>query len=376
MSTVVLDAVWKYYNDDEPAVQNVSLSIQSGEFVVLVGPSGCGKSTTLRMIAGLESISRGTISIDGRVVNDVPPKNRNIAMVFQNYALYPHMTVEKNIGFALKIGGMPRDEIKNRVRKTSQILGLDGLLKRKPGALSGGQRQRVALGRAIARDPAVYLFDEPLSNLDAKLRITMRSELKALHRRLGTTTVYVTHDQEEAMTLGSRLVVMADGRVQQIGSPLDVYNEPVNRFVAGFVGSPTMNFFEGTIRFDGDSTLFVADESEGRIHIPISHIPKQELEDGQRAILGFRPQAVVPEVANDSGIRLATTVQLVEPLGDQVDLLLELSDRLRFAARVRLSDLPEPGSPLDVHVRAHDIMLFQPGEFGQRIGGRLMPSTV
>src|SRR5579872_3851716 len=241
MARVLLRNLNKFY-DDVHAVKNVNLEIRDKEFVVLVGPSGCGKTTTLRMVAGLESITSGNVLIGDKVVNDLPPMDRDIAMVFQNYALYPHMSVYQNMAFGLKMRKFERAEIDQRVKAAADILGIQQLLQRKPRQLSGGQRQRVALGRAIVRHPQVFLFDEPLSNLDAKLRVQMRVELKKLHDRLGTTAIYVTHDQVEAMTLGDRVVVMKDGFVQQVGEPLDLYNEPVNRFVAGFIGSPAMNF--------------------------------------------------------------------------------------------------------------------------------------
>ncbi len=247
MAEVLLDNVRKVYSNGHEAVKGVSLHIADGEFLVLVGPSGCGKSTTLRMVAGLEDATGGTIQIGGRVVNDVHPKDRDIAMVFQNYALYPHMTVAKNMGFALKLRGVPKTDVDRRVAEAARMLGIHDLLDRKPKQLSGGQRQRVAVGRAIVREPRAFLFDEPLSNLDAKLRVTTRAELKGLHQRLKTTTIYVTHDQEEAMTLGDRIVVMSQGVIQQVGAPMDVYRHPANRFVAGFIGTPPMNFLDGQI---------------------------------------------------------------------------------------------------------------------------------
>ncbi|HPO94296.1 MAG TPA: ATP-binding cassette domain-containing protein, partial [Phycisphaerales bacterium] len=257
MAEIVLERVGKRYapSPAPAAVQDVSLRCPDGGFVVLVGPSGCGKSTTLRMVAGLEDISEGTISIGGRVVNDVAPKDRDIAMVFQNYALYPHMSVYQNMAFALKLRKMPKGEIDRRVRGAAETLGLSPLLDRKPGALSGGQRQRVAVARAMVREPKAFLFDEPLSNLDAKLRVSTRAELKALHQRLKTTTLYVTHDQEEAMTLADIVVVMSNGRVQQVGPPLEVYAHPANRFVAGFLGTPSMNFWECEVREAGGEVV-------------------------------------------------------------------------------------------------------------------------
>src|SRR5499433_2523164 len=251
MAQVTLHNLVKRFSEDVVAVNNVNLDIEDKEFVVLVGPSGCGKTTTLRMVAGLEDISEGEIYIGDRLVNDVPPKDRNIAMVFQNYALYPHMTVYKNMAFSLMLRRrelrLKKADIDRKVREAARILGIEGLLDRRPKALSGGQRQRVAVGRAIVRDPKAFLFDEPLSNVDAKMRVEMRSEIKKLQRRLKTTTIYVTHDQEEAMTLGDRIVVMKDGRVQQVGSPLEIFDRPVNRFVGDFIGTPPMNFLTGRI---------------------------------------------------------------------------------------------------------------------------------
>src|SRR5262245_56722394 len=261
MAQVVLEKVTKVFPGGVKAVDAIDLSIKDQEFIVLVGPSGCGKSTTLRMVAGLEEITAGTIRIGERVVNDVPPKDRDIAMVFQNYALYPHMTVYKNMAFGLTLHGMPKAQINERVAQAAKILDIEHLLERKPKALSGGQRQRVAVGRAIVREPKAFLFDEPLSNLDAKLRVTTRAELKRLHQRLKTTTIYVTHDQEEAMTLGDRIVVMKDGIIQQADTPLKTYNHPNNRFVAGFIGMPPMNFFDGAIKLQDGQMVF----EEGRL---------------------------------------------------------------------------------------------------------------
>src|SRR5512146_2313598 len=260
MAHVTLEGVRKVYENGFVAVHDASFEIADGEFVVLVGPSGCGKSTTLRMIAGLEAVSSGQVRIGDRIVNDVPPKDRDIAMVFQNYALYPHMTVRENLAFGLKLRKLPRAEIGARVQHAASLLELDAILDRRPAQLSGGQRQRVAVGRAIVREPAVFLFDEPLSNLDAKLRVQMRREISSLHRRLGATMVYVTHDQTEAMTMGDRIVVMNAGHVQQIGTPMELYDHPVNMFVAGFIGSPAMNFVPGTVdggRFRSQAAGFI-----------------------------------------------------------------------------------------------------------------------
>ena len=254
MARVAFDGVTKVYPGPVVAVEDLTLEVADGEFLILVGPSGCGKSTALRMVAGLERISDGTITIGDRVVNDVPPKDRDIAMVFQNYALYPHMTVEKNLGFGLRRRRAPREEVRRRVDEVSRMLGLDDLLRRRPGQLSGGQRQRVAMGRALVREPEVFLLDEPLSNLDAKLRVQMRSELKRLHDRIGVTTIYVTHDQVEAITLGERIAVLSDGVLQQVGPPQEVYDHPANVFVAGFIGSPPMNLLAG-MALDGRVTV-------------------------------------------------------------------------------------------------------------------------
>src|SRR4030081_933702 len=287
MGQVVLRGINKFY-DSVHAVKDVNLQIRDKEFVVFVGPSGCGKTTTLRMIAGLEAISAGDISIDGNVVNELAPMDRDIAMVFQNYALYPHMSVYDNMAFGLKMRKFEQAEIGKRVKEAADILGMGELLKRKPRQLSGGQRQRVALGRAIVRHPRVFLFDEPLSNLDAKLRVQMRVELKKLHLRLGTTAIYVTHDQVEAMTLGDRVVVMKDGVVQQVGDPLELYNQPANKFVAGFIGSPAMNFATVTMV---DGTGRIPAKSSGlEIEVPGPHADRLRGHVGQQLTMGIRPE--------------------------------------------------------------------------------------
>src|SRR5579863_9273026 len=287
MARVAMRSLNKKY-DEVHAVIDVNLDIKDQEFVVLVGPSGCGKTSTLRMVAGLESITSGHISIDETIVNDLPPMDRDIAMVFQNYALYPHMSVYDNMAFGLKMRKFEKPEIAKRVQEAAEILGIEQLLKRKPRQLSGGQRQRVALGRAIVRHPQVFLFDEPLSNLDAKLRVQMRVELKKLHERLGTTAIYVTHDQVEAMTLGDRVVVMRDGWVQQVGDPLELYNEPANRFVAGFIGSPAMNFAAVTVS-DGNGALWAANDGL-RIKVPAALGERVRRYVGQPLTLGIRPE--------------------------------------------------------------------------------------
>ncbi len=316
MAQVVMKDLNKRF-DEVHAVKDVNLTIRDKEFIVLVGPSGCGKSTTLRMVAGLEEITSGEIYIGDRLVNDLPPKDRDIAMVFQNYALYPHMTVYDNMAFGLKMRKFPKPEIEKRVREAAEILGIQDLLRRKPRQLSGGQRQRVAVGRAIVRHPQVFLFDEPLSNLDAKLRVQMRVELKRLHERLETTAIYVTHDQVEAMTLGDRVVVMKDGVVQQVGEPLEVYSKPRNKFVAGFIGSPAMNFIETTIVETG-GTLYA--ESPGlRVRVPADRVSRLGRYTAQTVTLGIRPEDLREATVNDpKDITFEAMVEVVEPLGSEI----------------------------------------------------------
>ena len=315
MAKVTLNKVCKRYGDVQ-VVHDVTLDLPDKELVVLVGPSGCGKSTTLRMVAGLEEISSGEISIGERRVNDVAPKDRDIAMVFQSYALYPHMSVRANLEFGLKMRGTPRAEIDKRVEEAAAILGIDGFLKRKPKDLSGGQRQRVAMGRAIVRRPAVFLFDEPLSNLDAKLRGQMRIEIARLHTQLQTTMLYVTHDQVEAMTLADRIVVMKDGWVQQVGAPLTIYNQPDNRFVAGFIGTPSMNFIEGEVESGADGLCFVAGGVE--FPLPASVTSRLKGEAGREMALGVRPPDFI--LTNSDDALLEVKVEVREPMGAEVYL--------------------------------------------------------
>lgn len=318
MANVILKDLTKTFKS-VTAVNKMNLEILDKEFLVLVGPSGCGKTTALRMIAGLEEISSGEISIDGRVVNDVSPKDRDIAMVFQNYALYPHMTVFDNMAFGLKLRKLPKDEIKRRVDDTAKFLGLAPLLDRKPKALSGGQRQRVALGRAIVREPKVFLMDEPLSNLDAKLRVQTRAEISKLHRRLGITTVYVTHDQVEAMTMGDRIVVMKDGLIQQVDTPLNIYNKPANMFVAGFIGTPSMNFMDANLlKQDGK---YIVDAGNFKVVIPQSKIGKDfDSYVGKPVVFGVRPEDIFDKslsslVAPTEDNTVKATVDVIEPMG-------------------------------------------------------------
>ena len=341
MAEVILKNVRKVYDKDVVAVDDANIEIKDKEFVVLVGPSGCGKSTTLRMIAGLEEITAGEISIDGTIVNDVPPKDRDIAMVFQNYALYPHMSVYQNMAFGLKLRKYPKDEIEARVQEAADILGIQELLERKPKALSGGQRQRVAVGRAIVRKPKVFLFDEPLSNLDAKLRVQMRTEISKLHTRLGATMVYVTHDQVEAMTMGDRIVVMRDGLIQQIDKPLHLYNKPVNQFVAGFIGSPSMNFIRGTLTSNGSGLVF--DEGSVQLVLPTGHGDQLGSYVGQEVTLGIRPEDIHdPDTIgrNVETVEIAAKVEVVEPMGNEVFLNLT-TGKTAFVARVDPLHMPQ-----------------------------------
>jgi multiple sugar transport system ATP-binding protein len=350
MANVSIRQVHKHY-DDFHAVKGVSLEIRDKEFVVLVGPSGCGKTTTLRMVAGLESITEGQILIGNTVVNDLPPMDRDIAMVFQNYALYPHMSVADNMAFGLKMRKFAKPEIRARVKEAAEILGIEDHLNRKPRQLSGGQRQRVALGRAIVRHPQVFLFDEPLSNLDAKLRVQMRVEIKKLHQRLGTTAIYVTHDQVEAMTLGDRVVVMKDGLIQQVGEPLELYNTPANKYVAGFIGSPAMNFASVVVKQAGGA-LFA--ENDGmRIRVPAQLTGRMGAHAGQPATLGIRPEDL--RMANGSDpadLTFEASVEVAEQLGSEILLDLkaggsamvasvEPTVKARHGDRVRLAMNPD-----------------------------------
>ena len=359
MARVTLEGVRKVYDGahGHVAVHGVDLDVTDGEFVVLVGPSGCGKSTTLRMIAGLESITAGKLSIGGRVVNDVPPKDRDIAMVFQNYALYPHMSVRDNMAFALKLRKLPKTEIDQRVREAAEVLGLTTELDRLPKQLSGGQRQRVAVGRAIVRKPAVFLFDEPLSNLDAKLRVQMRREILALHRRLGATTIYVTHDQVEAMTMGDRIVVMSAGHVMQVDTPEALYERPSNRFVAGFIGSPAMIFLKGSLTSNGASR-FVADGGEPAIALPTNVAARAA--GSREVILGIRPEHLRlgsegPVTAEQPA--LDATVELVEPLGGEALVHVRAGGH-ELTAKTRARELPDVGDRIQLVADGRRVHLF------------------
>ena len=329
MAELALKNVKKVFDKNVVAVDNVNIKIEDKEFVVLVGPSGCGKSTTLRMIAGLEEITDGEIYIDDRLVNDIPPKDRDIAMVFQNYALYPHMTVYDNMAFGLKLRKFSKKDIQERVKDAAAILGLEDLLERKPKALSGGQRQRVAVGRAIVRKPKVFLFDEPLSNLDAKLRVQMRTEISKLHARLETTMIYVTHDQVEAMTMGDKIVVMKDGKIHQIDSPLMLYNKPNNRFVASFIGSPSMNFFEGKI-VKNEGLFFKIDDF--LFEIPQNYVEKLNNYVDKPITMGIRPEHIL-EIDKEEDNSFNCDVEVVEPMGNETFLYLKLG-KINFVSRL------------------------------------------
>jgi multiple sugar transport system ATP-binding protein len=355
MATVTFDHVWKKFGE-VVAVNDFNLEINDGEFMVLVGPSGCGKTTNLRMIAGLEEISEGTLSIGDRVVNHVAPKDRDIAMVFQSYALYPHMTVRDNMAFGLKLRKTPKDEIERRVNEAAAMLSCENLLDRKPRELSGGQRQRVALGRAIVREPAVYLMDEPLSNLDAKLRVQTRAEIARLHQRLGTTTVYVTHDQVEAMTMGQRIAVMSEARLQQVGSPQELYDYPENRFVAGFIGSPAMNFLDVEATGSGDSVVFKGNGVE----IPLPERFKAGFAklSGTKFIAGVRPEHLDLKVDGPSGT-LSGSADVVEYLGNEELIHCTVGDT-DVVALVGSEHRVQPGDSLQLKIPLEKVHLFDP----------------
>jgi multiple sugar transport system ATP-binding protein len=396
MAKIILDRIDKVYSGGVKAIDEMSLEVRDGEFMVLVGPSGCGKSTALRSIAGLEEISAGTIQIGDRIVNDLPPKDRDIAMVFQNYALYPHMTVEQNLAFGLQLRKTPKDEIKRRVNEAAKMLGLDQYLKRKPAALSGGQRQRVAMGRAIVREPQAFLMDEPLSNLDAKLRVSMRASLNQLHDRLGVTTIYVTHDQVEAMTLGHRVCVMRDGRLQQVDTPQHLFESPVNLFVAGFIGSPAMNFVTADlVRDDGPAVTFAG----YKLGVPASVLeakPGLDSYFGRKIILGIRPSDFEDaSLADASWARMPVTVGVTEELGSEIHVIFtidappvqhaSISDaatgddgedesvaalvggKSLWTARVSARSAVRPGQPVELAVDTNNLQFFD-SDSGLSIG--------
>ncbi len=397
MAQIILDHVEKAYPGGVQAINDLSLDVKDGEFMVLVGPSGCGKSTALRSIAGLEEITGGKIQIGDRIVNDLPPKDRDIAMVFQNYALYPHMTVEQNLAFGLQLRKTPKDEIKRRVDEAAAILGLEPYLKRKPAALSGGQRQRVAMGRAIVREPQAFLMDEPLSNLDAKLRVSMRASLKQLHERLGVTTVYVTHDQVEAMTLGHRVAVMRDGQLQQVDTPQYLFAAPVNLFVAGFIGSPAMNFVTADLtRDDGPAVAFAG----YTLPVPAGVLdakPGLAAFFGKKVILGIRPSDFEDATLADPGWgRMPVTTNVIEELGSEIHVIFTIDaphvehsaivaaeeaaaedeaeaeaalagGKSVWTARVSARSQVKPGQPIELAVDTQHLNFFDP-DSGLSIG--------
>ncbi|MBV6512896.1 MAG: Trehalose import ATP-binding protein SugC [Ignavibacteriaceae bacterium] len=359
MADVRLVNVSKMYEGGNTAVKDVNIEIKDKEFVVLVGPSGCGKSTTLRMIAGLEDISSGELIIDGKVVNTVSPKDRDIAMVFQNYALYPHMSVYENMAFGLKLRKFSKEEIHSRVSEAAKILGLEEYLERKPKALSGGQRQRVAVGRAIVRKPKVFLFDEPLSNLDAKLRVQMRTEISKLHQRLEATMVYVTHDQVEAMTMGDKIVVMKDGFVQQIDSPLNLYNHPVNKFVAGFIGSPAMNFIPGRLLHEGNLQFTSNDKA---FHFPLNGVYSEKLKGhaGKNVVMGIRPEDffdISTKKAGTEYYELTPELEVVEPMGNEVFLYFT-QEGVQITARIPTRERLSPRTKHPLYVDLSKLHFF------------------
>lgn len=337
MGSVKLENLRKTYEPKNTVVRDINLFVPDKEFIVLVGPSGCGKTTTLRMIAGLEEITDGKIFIDDKIINDIPPKDRDIAMVFQNYALYPHMNVFENMAFGLKLRKYDKNEIQKRVEEAAKILGIENLLDRKPKALSGGQRQRVALGRAIVRKPKVFLFDEPLSNLDANLRVQMRTEISRLHNQIETTMIYVTHDQIEAMSMGDRIAVMKDGIIHQVDTPLNIYNKPVNKFVASFIGSPTMNFIEGVIQLT-EKYIFTPLNKSISIEIPEGFVQKIEPYKNKEIILGIRPEHIYTIDKNKNNSKVDGQVEVIETVGNEMFVYFSIDENKKLVARIPPDD--------------------------------------
>ncbi|MCP4259806.1 MAG: sn-glycerol-3-phosphate ABC transporter ATP-binding protein UgpC [Planctomycetes bacterium] len=366
MAGLLLENVSKIYDGKVTAVSNFNLDIADGEFMVIVGPSGCGKTTTLRMIAGLEKNTTGNIYIGDTLVNDVPPKRRDVAMVFQNYALYPHMSVYQNMAFSLKMRKLPADQITKRIKDVSGLLGIESLLNRKPRALSGGQRQRIALGRAIVREPKIFLFDEPLSNLDAALRITMRAELKSLHHKLQTASVYVTHDQAEAMTLGERICVMYNGVIQQVAGPMEVYERPINKFVAGFLGTPAMNFFTGRLKFENDTASFVIDKDTiifpQRLRTVLRDYQNKEI------VLGVRPENLsLQQFPGRINNTISATVNMVEPIGIRTNIHLTNNNGNKFVASIDPYTKLKANDIVKIYIDLEKIHIFDSGETGKNI---------
>ena len=358
MANIVLDGVTKVYGQDILAVDNIDLEIREGEFMVLLGPSGCGKSTTLRMIAGLEEVTSGNLKINGEIVNDVDPADRDLAVVFQNYALYPHMTVERNLSFGLKLRKTPQEVIDRRIRDTTTMLGIDNLLDRRPSELSGGQQQRVALGRALVRDPEAFLLDEPLSNLDAKLRTAMRTELIKIHRMLGKTIVHVTHDQVEAMTMGERICIMREGRIIQVGPPLEVYRHPADSFVAGFLASPPMNLLKGKLA--GHHGVNEVDLSAVSLPIPRARRAPLRRHAGSEVVVGIRPEDVhTEEPAEGTHYRVDITVVAVEVLGPEVILVADLGGGLEISVRQGSTFQAVAGARIPLYIDLEQIHFFE-----------------
>ena len=366
MARILLQNVTKIFDGEVAAVSDFNLDVADGEFMVIVGPSGCGKTTTLRLIAGLEEVTKGSIYIGDRPVNGLAPKERDIAMVFQNYALYPHMTAYQNMAFALRMRKCPRAEVRGRVRDAAKILGIEELLNRRPRALSGGQRQRVALGKAIVRNPKAFLFDEPLSNLDARLRRTMRAELKNLHRRLDTTTVYVTHDQAEAMSLGGRISVMLDGTIQQTGEPLEVYTRPANRFVAGFLGTPPMNFFAGRVECENDGLSFVIDGET--LVLPKNLRTVLQEHHGKEMVMGIRPEDISPTgFPGQVNNAISATVEVIEPLGARTDVSMANRGGRKFIVTADPHTQLRARDAVKVHINVEKAHIFEPGGPGRNV---------
>jgi multiple sugar transport system ATP-binding protein len=360
MAHVSLRNLVKHFDSHTQAVRGIDLDIADKEFVVLVGPSGCGKSTTLRMIAGLEDVTGGEIRVDGEVVNDVPPKDRDMAMVFQNYALYPHMTVYENMSFGLRLKRFPKDEIDRRVQEAARILDITDLLKRRPRQLSGGQRQRVAMGRAIVRNPKVFLFDEPLSNLDAKLRVQMRTEIKRVHQKVKTTTVYVTHDQVEAMTLADRVVVMNGGMIDQVGTPHDLYHRPRTRFVAGFIGSPAMNFLPCRLEQNG-SGLLVRLSGQLALPVPADRTVRYRGHAGKALTFGLRPEHITEPrgAARDPRCEFSASLDVIEPMGMETMVFFGINGA-EVCARVEPTSVPAPGEAMPLYANLNHMHLIDP----------------
>ena len=366
MARILLENVTKNFDGKVTAVRNFTLDVADGEFMVIVGPSGCGKTTTLRMIAGLEETTSGNIYIGDSLVNDVSPKDRDVAMVFQNYALYPHMNAWHNMAFALKMRNVPRAEIKKRIGEAARLLGIEHLLRRKPGALSGGQRQRVALGRAIVRNPRVFLFDEPLSNLDAGLRLTTRAELKGLHQRLRTTTIYVTHDQAEAMSLGDRICVVRDGEIQQTAGPMEVYERPVNKFVAGFLGTPPMNFFAGGIKLKNDTAYFAIGDDAIKLPQRLKTVLQEY--DGRQMVMGVRPENISPQqFPGQSDNTISATVNVIEPVGNRMDVYLTHTSGQKFIAGIDPHARLLVKDSVKMYIDSEKIHIFELDETGRNV---------